>query len=178
LLIAASVAVAAGRVGTAQEPASATAITEEDEAFVKEAATGGLAEVKLGQLAVEKASDAQVKAFAQRMIDDHGRGHAELTRIAAARHIELSSDLDTKQQALADRLANLSGSSFDRAYVDAMLDDHEEDVEHFKHKIVAARDAAVKAWAARTLPTLETHLRLARELHDRLGSSVSENKDR
>jgi putative membrane protein len=164
-------------LGAVQESPSRST-PDEDEIFLKEAAGGALAEVKLGQIALERASDPQVKAFAQRMLDDHTRAKAELAHLAVAKHIELPDDVETKQQAMADRLGSLSGSNFDRAYVDAMLDDHEEDVEHFKHKASTTQDAAIKAWVSRTLPTLETHLRLARDLHDRLGSATSENKDK
>lgn len=133
-----------------------------DLGFVTEAAQGGMAEVELGKLAAEKAGDADVKKFGQHMVDDHSKANEELMSIAAAKNITLPSGLDAKDKALHNRLSKLSGAAFDRAYMSAMVNDHVKDVNAFKREASAGKDADVKAFAAKTLPTLQDHLMMAR----------------
>jgi putative membrane protein len=134
-----------------------------DQTFVKKAAIGGMAEVELGTLAKDKASSDQVKQFAQRMVDDHGKANDELKTLAQNKNITLPTELDAKHKAVRDRLSKLSGAQFDKAYMQAMLKDHREDVSEFRSESRSAKDPDVKAFAAKTLPTLEDHLKLAQQ---------------
>jgi len=102
-----------------------------DAAFAIKAAQGGLAEVKLGQLAAEKASSPDVKAFGQQMIDDHTKANDQLKAVAESEGMTLPTDVNGKQQAMYDRLSKLSGAQFDSAYVKDMVMDHQEDVKEF-----------------------------------------------
>jgi len=136
-----------------------------DEHFVMEAATGGMAEVALGKLAGEKASSAKVKEFGQRMVTDHSKANDELKALAAKKNIVLPSSIDAKHQATMDRLSKLSGTAFDRAYVADMLRDHQMDVASFRKEAQSGQDSDVKAWAASTLPTLESHLSAVQALN-------------
>lgn len=133
-----------------------------DRQFMIEAAHGGMAEVELGQLATQRAASEAVRAFGQRMMVDHARANNELRRLAEAQGVQLPVTIDPKHQATRDRLATLSGTAFDRAYMREMVTDHERDVAQFERQASAGRDAAVKAWAVQTLPTLREHLGLAR----------------
>jgi len=142
-----------------------------DQQFVKKAAEGGMAEVQLGKLAQDKASNDQVKKFAERMVTDHGKANDELKTLAQNKNIQLPSNLSPKDQALHDRLAKLSGEQFDRAYMQAMLKDHRADVNEFKKASQTATDPDVKAFAAKTLPTLEEHLQLAQQDAKAVGTS-------
>ena len=132
-----------------------------DNTFVMKAARGGMAEVKLGQLAVDKASSEDVKKFGQTMVDDHSKANDELKQIAAGKGINLPDSLDSKHQATYDRLSKLSGATFDRAYMKEMVADHKEDVSEFRKESTKGTDPEVKAFAAKTLPTLEHHLEMA-----------------
>jgi putative membrane protein len=132
-----------------------------DHTFVTKAAQGGLAEVKLGQLATQKASSSDVKAFGQQMVDDHSKANDELKQLASTKGITLPTDTDAKHQATYDRLSKLSGAEFDRAYMKDMVSDHKEDVSEFRTESQRGSDPDVKAWAAKTLPTLEHHLQMA-----------------
>src|SRR5258708_2232799 len=96
-----------------------------DSHFVMEAAEGSMAEVELGQLAVDKASNAKVKEFGQRMVTDHGKVDDELKTLAASKHITLPTAINAKQKATKDRLSKLSGTVFDRAYMADMVKDHQ-----------------------------------------------------
>jgi putative membrane protein len=136
------------------------------EDFVKHAAVGGAAEVKLGQLAQQKAASPDVKAFGTRMVADHGKVNDELERLAAEKEVTLPQGLDSKHQALYDRLSKLSGPQFDKAYISEMVRDHRQDVAEFQ-KAARSTDAQVKAFASRTLPTLEEHLREAQQIASR-----------
>lgn len=132
-----------------------------DQSFVTKAAIGGMAEVKLGQLATQKASNADVKKFGQQMVDDHGKANDELKQLASQKGITLPTDVDAKQQATYDRLSKLSGAEFDKAYMHDMVTDHHEDVSEFQKESRSGSDPDVKAWATKTLPTLQHHLQMA-----------------
>ncbi len=141
----------------------ATSKTTTDQTFVKKAAEGGLAEVQLADLAKQKASSPEVKQFADRMATDHSKANDELKSLAQSKNITLPTDLSAKDKALRDRLDKLSGEQFDRAYMQAMVKDHTHDVKEFRQESQSAKDPDLKAFAAKTLPTLEQHLQLAQQ---------------
>jgi putative membrane protein len=142
-----------------------------DEAFVMKVAKGGMAEVELGKLAAEKASTDQVKKFGQRMVDDHSKANDELKALATSKSVTLPSEIGPEEKALRDRLMKLSGPAFDQAYMKAMVSDHVKDVNEFKMEAKSGKDPEVKAWAAKTLPTLEEHLKMARDASGAVGTS-------
>lgn len=141
------------------------ALAASDRTFVMKAAKGGLAEVEMGRLAAEKASNPDVKSFGQRMVDDHSKANDELKSIAEQKGIQLPTELDAKDKAARDKLAKLSGDAFDRAYMTDMVKDHKTDVGEFKKESQSGKDADIKAFAGKTLPTLEDHLKMAEEDH-------------
>ena len=130
-----------------------------------------MAEVKLGQLAQEKASNEAVKQFGKRMETDHTQAGNKLTLIAAGHNMALPTGLDPKDQAMYDRLSKLSGPQFDKAYMRAMVMDHEEDVTDFKREADAGKNPDVKNFALETLPTLLDHLKQARETAAAVGAT-------
>jgi putative membrane protein len=130
-----------------------------------------MAEVELGKLAADKASSDEVKKFGQRMVDDHGKANDELKKLAENKNITLPTAPDAKHKATIDRLSKLSGEAFDRAYMQEMLKDHRKDVSEFRTESKSGKDADVKAWAAKTLPTLEEHLKLAQDANKAVGTS-------
>jgi putative membrane protein len=132
-----------------------------DTKFMKEAAEGGMAEVALGQLAVEKASSSDVKKFGQRMVDDHGKANDDLKQLASQKNVDLPQDLNAKDKATKASLEKLSGQQFDQAYMKDMLKDHKKDIADFRRESRSARDPDVKKFASQTLPTLEEHLKQA-----------------
>jgi len=142
-----------------------------DEAFALKAAMGGMAEVELGKLAAEKATSDDVKKFGRRMADDHSKANDELKTLAQNKQITLPAEPDPRARAMHDKLAKLSGPAFDRAYMQAMVADHKKDVNEFRLEAKSGKDADVKGWAAKTLPTLEEHLRLAQSANSAVGTS-------
>jgi putative membrane protein len=129
-----------------------------DTAFAMKAAQGGMAEVKLGQLAVDKASNPDVKAFGQRMIDDHSKANDQLKSICSGENMTPPADLDAKDQATYDRLSKLSGPAFDKAYMKDMVKDHEMDIKEFQKEANSGKDPQLKQFAQTTLPILQSHL--------------------
>lgn len=141
------------------------------QAFVKEAAQGGMAEVKLGELALKQATNGDVKSFGQRMIDDHGKANKELAQLAEKKGMSMPTDLGDKHQKAYDHLSGLKGAEFDKAYMSHMVDDHKEDVEAFQKQAKDGQDEDVKAFATKTLPTLEEHLKMAQEIAGKVGAA-------
>jgi len=146
-------------------PAAAQVLNNADQEFVKKAAIGGMAEVELGRVAMQRAARPAVRSFGERMVADHGRGNTELAALARSKGMDVSTTLDTTHQAMRDRLSGLSGADFDRAYMSEMVRDHTEDVALFERAAQTASDADVKAFAARSLPMLRDHLALARQIN-------------
>jgi putative membrane protein len=149
--------------------------TSSDQKFVMEAAMGGMAEVELGRLATERGSSDGIKQFGQQMVDDHSRANSELIQLTTARGITLPTSLDAKHQAQMSKMSQLSGAAFDRAYAKEMLKDHQKDVSLFQKQSTRGADADLRAFAAKTLPTLQEHLRMARELNGHSGGMMNGN---
>jgi putative membrane protein len=147
-----------------------------DTHFVKEAAQAGMAEVKLGQLAQEKGSSDSVKSFGKRMLDDHSKAGDKLKEVASRENITLPSDISAKDQATYDRLSKLNGAAFDRAYARDMVKDHETDVAAFQKEANGGKTDSLKSFASETLPTLQDHLKQAKEMMKNVGgTSASKN---
>ena len=157
-----------GRGGEQGAKAEKTA----DAAFAMAAAEGGYAEVELGKLAKEHASNPDVKKFGDRMVDDHGKANDELSGILKQKGMTAPTALTGKEKSTYDRLAKLNGAAFDRAYMDAMVKDHEKDVKEFEHESTKGKDPDLKAFAGKTLPTLQDHLKMARETHSKLSGGT------
>jgi len=143
-----------------------SALARGDLSFISDAAQGGMAEVALGKLAQQRASDPQVKRFGEQMAQDHGKANEQLMALAAAKGVTPPAAPSRAQERDAQRLAKLSGAEFDRAYMEHMVDDHKKDVSAFRKASKSAADAEVKAFAARTLPTLESHLQMAQTAYE------------
>ncbi len=149
-----------------------------DKTFVMNAAIGGMAEVEMGKLAVQKASDDRVKQFGQKMIKDHSKANEDLKGVASAQKIDIPVSLDSKHQATIDRLNKLSGSAFDHAYVREMVRDHNEDVKEFQKEAQNGQDSAVRAFASRTLPTLQEHQRMILDISKGMGKGTTTSANR
>lgn len=134
-----------------------------DTDFMTKAAQGGLAEVNMGNMAASKATNADVKAFGNRMVTDHSKANDELKQLAATKGVTLAADVNDEQKKAMDSMSSKNGKDFDKAYMDDMVKDHETDVKEFEKASKSAKDADLKAWAAKTLPTLQEHLKMAKD---------------
>jgi putative membrane protein len=156
--------------GMRHNHSEASAVT--DSQFASAAAMGGMAEVKLGQLAQDKSTNDAVKAFGKRMFEDHTKAGDDLKAAAVKSNINLPSDISARDQATYDRLAKLSGSAFDQAYARNMVRDHVHDVAAFKNESANGTDPNIKSFATDTLPTLQEHLKAARQMAQAVGVQV------
>jgi putative membrane protein len=159
---------AAAKPAQAAQPGAAKGASP-DAAFAREAAIGGMAEVELGNLAKEKAASNDVKQFGDRMVTDHSKANDELKQWAQQKSVTLPAKLDAKHQALRDKLSKLSGDAFDKAYMREMVSDHQHDVAAFRRESTSGKDSDLKAWAGKTLPTLQEHMKLAQDTATKVG---------
>jgi len=144
---------------------SADRMDKSDSDFVTKAAQGGMAEVKLGQLAASKGSSQEVKDFGQKMVTDHGKANDQLKEIASKKGMTLPTDIDASAQATYDRLSKLDGAAFDKAYIADMVKDHKTDVAEFKRESTRGMDSDLKSFASSTLPIIQGHLDMAQKMH-------------
>lgn len=149
----------AGSLGNLTNTADAnTSVAGDENKFMMEAATGGLAEVELGKIASTKAANADVERFAEMMVQDHSKANEELKSIAAKKGVKLPAEMDANHKAIQEDLRSKVGAEFDRAYVDAMVADHKKTVALFETESQNGNDPEIKAFAAKTLPVLRKHL--------------------
>jgi len=141
--------------------AQGAAVPAADRAFAEKAAAGGAAEVEGGKVAEQRAANDKVKQFGARMVQDHGKANDELKQIASGKGLQLPSAPDAHDQQEMARMQKLSGAEFDRAYMDHMVKDHKKDIAEFKKQASSGKDPEIKAFAAKTLPTLQEHLKMA-----------------
>jgi putative membrane protein len=141
---------------------------DDDAEFVKEAASSSHLEVELGNHAAEHASSPAVRAFGRRMAEDHGKAAKELEDLARSQGLSYPTAASEDHQEEINKLMKLSGSEFDRKYMELMVEEHEEDLEELREQ--ADGDSQVARWAARTAPTIEAHLAEARRVQEQLES--------
>jgi putative membrane protein len=147
-----------------------------DQAFVTKASAAGLAEVNAGMLAAKNGHDAMVRKFGQHMVDDHTKANKELIDLASKLKLKVAEKEDAKHAKLGEKLAGLSGADFDRDYAASQVKDHEEAVSLFEKQSKGGSDAELKEWAGKTLPTLRHHLKMAKELKEKVGGSKRSEK--
>jgi putative membrane protein len=145
------------------------AVNSSDKSFMKDAAEAGLAEVNAGELAKAKSANAEVKAFGEHMVIDHTKAGDELKALAATKKVQLPESPTLLQQGKAKLLDAKTGADFDKAFAATMVSDHKTVVAEFKKASAEATDGDVKAFAAKTLPTLEMHLKMAGDLQNKVG---------
>lgn len=151
--------------GTAGTTYSSTPLAGEDTTFAKDAASGGMMEVEMGQLAQQNATNPRVKSFGEMMVRDHSAANNELKSLASAKSMMLSDSMMKKHKSDVESLRKLTGSAFDKRYMQMMLKDHTEDVQKFEKASNNAKDGDLKAWAGKTLPILKMHLDSAKAIN-------------
>jgi putative membrane protein len=157
-LISLSAGGAAAVAQTGSQPSAA------DKHFVKAALRGGMAEVKLGQLAAEKGSSDDVKTFGQKMVDDHTKLGEQMKTVAGQIGVTPPTVLSPADLALEAKLKMLSGDAFDKAYIGAMVKDHQEDLNDFKKEISTASSSTVKDAAEQGEKVISKHLEMIQKI--------------
>jgi putative membrane protein len=144
--------------------ASKAQVAAEDMQFMKDAAQGGMAEVKMGELATSNGESQPVKALAKKLVTDHGKVNEELKQLATRKSVMLPDAVSEQQKTMLQHLSSLKGSEFDAAFKQHAVENHQKSIEKFKAAAEKAKDADLKAFAAKTLPVLQQHLDLAKQL--------------
>ena len=148
--------------------AQASTVSEEDSKFAVEAASGGMTEVQLGELAQQKASSQKVKDFGAMMVRDHSKMNDELKQVAASKNITLPPAPGEDHMDHIKKLSEKSGKEFDKDYMKMMVDDHKDDIDKFEKCSEDAKDPELKALATKALPTLREHYEAAKKINDAL----------
>lgn len=137
--------------------ASKTPLGAADSAFMMKAAMGGMMEVSAGTAAQSNAVNDRVKANGSMMVTDHTKANTELMALASSKGVTLPAALPADQQKHLDDMAKMKGKAFDSHYISMMMNDHKKDIAEFEKEANSGMDADLKAWAAKTLPTLKMH---------------------
>jgi putative membrane protein len=149
---------------TTSTTTSTSSKASKDAMFIREAAAGNLAEIKMGRIALDKSSAADVKQFAQRLVDDHTKANDQLMTLAQQKQITLPTEPMAKAQTEAKHLESMNGAAFDKAWTASMVKDHKKDIAKYTRESTHAKDADVRQYASSTLPTLKTHLQMAEQI--------------
>lgn len=174
-----------GTVGT-----TGAAVSAGDREFVEQSMAGGMAEIELGRLAMERSANTEVKQFADMLVKDHSKAGEELRQIAMRHSIPMPTAIDEEHQELKSKLSTLKGPEFDREYMNAMVEGHEDVVDRLQTRASEDRfgddkgsvrpegsdnpvEADINQWAAGALPTVRHHLDEARRVHDGLGRNLT-----
>ena len=141
-----------GSAQSSAPPDSATVM------FITKAASGGMMEVQLGNIAQEQGQNQRIKDFGAMMVRDHGKANDELKSIASGKNVTISDSLMPEHKHHVTDLQKRKGAAFDKAYMNMMVQDHRKDIQEFEKASNNLSDGEVKAFATRTLPTLKAHL--------------------
>jgi putative membrane protein len=171
----ASAGQSSGSQASSSQSSSGSQLSAKDKAFVMKAAKGGMEEVEIGQMVADKAKSDDVKQFAQRMVQDHTKANDELKSIAQQKGITLPADSGAEGKAMKAKLEKLSGAELDKAYMRNMVMDHTKDVKEFETASKMSKDSDVKSFAEKTLPTLQDHLKQAKDVATKTGASSAKN---
>jgi putative membrane protein len=139
--------------------------------FLRQAMIGNLTEIKLGQLAEQRAASPQVKQLAQQMVDAHTKANDQIQPLAKQKNAEVPTDLDRNNKRTEERLSKLNGDAFDRAYLDVLVKNHREDVERFTRESKTGKDTEVRDLASKMLPDLQHHLQMAQDTRQQVAGT-------
>ena len=138
--------------------------TEPGARFLRYAAADGLFHVEAGKLAAQRGSSEDVKKFGQHAIEHHSQINDELIKLASTKGVTLPNKMYKKDRETLDKLGKLSGSDFDKAYIEIETSHHSKDLSAFQKEAKDGKDPDVKAWAVKTVPTIEEHLKMLGDL--------------
>jgi putative membrane protein len=165
--VVAAVAVAAPARGQSSPKADDRPLT--DQAFVNEAAGSGMAEVMMGKLGQENAQNAAVKQFAARMVEDHTKANKELLTIVGDLKLTAPTASPADHEKAMKNLSGSKGADFDKAFMAQMVMDHEMAVRLFERASKELKNEQLRTFAANTLPTIREHLKMAKEIGEKVG---------
>lgn len=131
--------------------------------FIAEAYSHGLSEISSAELALQKSTSSNVRAFAQHMIEDHTEINKELQAIAERKNVHLVDTTRLADKTKAYLLKHKEGQSFDEAYLEHQLKSHQQTLALFR-RATNSRDTDIRYFAAVSLNRLNSHLKMAQKL--------------
>jgi putative membrane protein len=145
--------------------ADASKLDRGDRQMLEDLAQANMAEVDAGKMALEKSQNADIKQFAQHMVDDHGKALGEVQALAQTKNVKLPDGAGPMAKTKATALKAMSGNLFDKEYAKrAGVGDHESTLKLLQKIQKDAKDGDLKALAAKMQPTVEHHLGMAKQL--------------
>ena len=145
------------------------AAPSEAASFLGQAVGGQQSEIELGQLAMQKAGNEQVKQFGTRMVQDHQKAQQEIRQLATKEGVSLRIEPSEQHQQQKAQLSQLSGKEFDRAYITLMLRDHTKNMKHFEQHALVEPNQEIRQWTASALPVIKQHLEKVKTIAAALG---------
>jgi putative membrane protein len=139
---------------------------EDPAEWATKAAAGGMAEVEFSKLAQKNAANPKVREFAGMMVTDHMKANDQLKALATQKNITLPTAMDDAHQTKYNDMSAKTGADFDKAYMDLMVDDHQNTVDLFEDQAKDGKDVEFKNFASTTLPNLQHHLEMAKQTKD------------
>lgn len=159
--------------------AGARSLNEQDRELIQDLAHANLAEIETGRLALEKTQNPQVRQFAQKMIDDHTKAQQQLAQLAQRKGAQVPQETDFQHKAIATGLRVLDGNTFDERYLQHVgVNDHRRTVDLLEKTQRTARDPDLKSLASKTLPIVQNHLAMARQMSGQNEASGNSNNSR
>jgi putative membrane protein len=163
-------AAAAIGVSSVAQAAMTGGATGQDTNFAVKAAQGGMAEVKLAAVAMQKSKNPTVLAFARKMNADHTKNNAQLATIVKSEGMMPPSDVGPEHKAVMAKLQPLSGAAFDSAYLKSQVTGHQQMLALMQKEASSGSDAKLVSFAKMTAPVVQQHLTMARTDATRGGS--------
>lgn len=157
-----------GTSTTGTTGSAATTVSKSDQDFMTKVAEGGMMEVDLGQLAAAKATSDDVKNFGNRMVADHGKANDALKQVATNKGVTLPTTASAEETKASNELSKKSGKAFDKAYMTDMVKGHEQTLAALKKAEKTVQDPDLKNWITQTIPTVEDHLKSAKQIESKL----------
>lgn len=155
----------AAQTGAAGQADSGSKLSAADEKAVKDMAQADINEVAAGKIALSKAQSSDVKAYAQKMVDDHSNALTKVQTVAQQKGITLPTEPDAKHKAMAMKLEKESGEAFDKMYMEnAGTKDHKMVLSTLQSDASKIKDPDVKALADAHTPVVEQHLKAAQQM--------------
>lgn len=169
---------ASDKASSASGKSADAGLSKSDQSMMRQMAQANIAEIEAGKLAQSKTRNEKVRSFAQKMIDDHTKAQGELQQLAQQKGVTLPTEPDKAHQAALKKLGELSGAAFDRSYMkQGGLNDHKQAHQLLERVEAKAADPELKAMAAKMLPSIEEHMKMAQDTQTALsgqgGSTAS-----
>src|SRR3954471_24429001 len=147
-------------------------ISKSDMRSMQKMAQADMAEIAAGKVAAEKASNPEVKKYAQHMVDEHSKMLDEGSKLAQAKGMKPPAGPDKKHQDALQKLQGLSGEDFDRQYMRQMVKDHQDALKLAEKAAKDAKDPDLKAHAQQGAPHIKEHLAMAQKLQQGMSSGA------